>query len=259
MSTKATKLVFKGDKGSSKKKKKSRSKEEAERIAAEATEQVWAPADSIEDLVGPLFITQPTDPPVCLTIDEFDRFMAYPLPDLYERPPEPTIVQQVFVGSRVVGSTGGFAFKSSNGKYLSSDKFGEVQCNTEAIGGQEEWRPVITDAGFAFESVYNKYLMVDEVAGGGFRIRADAEDVGFCETFRVYCQSRFKNKPKSKSKNNDDDGNDVELIKKYQSYGTSKVHGGLSKRELKKAKNEGRLAEALLEQRSKAKADRYCK
>lgn len=47
--------------------------------------------------------------------------------------------------------------------------------------------------------------------------------------------------------------------KKYQSYGTSKVHGGLSKRELKKAKNEGRLAEALLEQRSKAKADRYCK
>lgn len=173
---------------------------------------VWVPADKIEDLVGPLFITQPTDPPICLTTDEFDRFMPYPLPDLYERAPEPTIMQQVFVGSRVVGSTNGFAFKSSNGKYLSSDKFGVVECHSEAIGGQEEWRPVITEAGFAFESVHNKFLMIDEVAGGGFRIRADADDVGFCETFRVFCQSRFKYKPKSKSKDKDGGDSDNDLV-----------------------------------------------
>lgn len=173
---------------------------------------VWVPADKIEDLVGPLFITQPTDPPVCLTTDEFDRFMPYPLPDLYERAPEPTIMQQVFVGSRVVGSTNGFAFKSSNGKYLSSDKFGVVECHSEAIGGQEEWRPVITDAGFAFESVHGKFLMIDEVAGGGFRIRADADDAGFCETFRVFCQSRFKYKPKSKSKDKEGAESDNDLV-----------------------------------------------
>ncbi|KAG1139519.1 hypothetical protein G6F37_013142 [Rhizopus arrhizus] len=260
MSGKPSKLMFKGDKGGSKKKRKHRSEGDAEKRAAEATNQVWVPADKIEDLVGPLFITQPTDPPVCLTTDEFDRFMPYPLPDLYERAPEPTIMQQVFVGSRVVGSTNGFAFKSSNGKYLSSDKFGVVECHSEAIGGQEEWRPVITDAGFAFESVHNKFLMIDEVAGGGFRIRADADDVGFCETFRVFCQSRFKYKPKSKSKDKEGGESDDDLVKKYQSWGGGKTHhGGLSKREAKKAKVEGRLAEALLDQRSKSKADRYCK
>ncbi|RCI01828.1 hypothetical protein CU098_011897, partial [Rhizopus stolonifer] len=221
----------------------------------------WVQADKIEDLVGPLFITQPTEPPACLITDEFDRFMPYPLPDLYERTPEPTIIQQVFVGQRIVGSPNGFAFKSSNGKYLSSDKFGVVECNCEAIGRQEEWRPVITDAGFAFESVHNKFLMIDEVAGGGLTIRADAEDAGFCETFRVYCQARFKYKPKSKSKTkSNDDESGSGSIKKYQSWGGGKIHhGGLSKREAKKAKTDGRLAEALLDQRAKGKADRYCK
>jgi len=60
--------------------------------------------------------------------------------------------------------------------------------------------------------VHNKFLMIDEVAGGGFRIRADADDVGFCETFRVFCQSRFKYKPKSKSKDKDGGDSDNDLV-----------------------------------------------
>ncbi|KAI9257680.1 FRG1-like family-domain-containing protein [Sporodiniella umbellata] len=261
MSGKSSKLMFKGDKESSKKKRRHRTEEEkAEKRAAEGNDQTWVQADKIEDLVGPLFITQPTEPPVCFTTDEFDRFIAYPLSNLQNQAPEPTIVQQVFVGQRVVGSTNGFAFKSSNGKYFSSDKFGVVECNSEAIGKQEEWRPVITDSGFAFESVHNKFLMIDEVAGGGLTIRADADDPGFCETFRVYCQARFKFKPKSKSKDKNSDESDPGFVKKYQSWQGGKIHhGGLSKREAKAAKIEGRLAEALLDQRSKGKADRYCK
>lgn len=34
----------------------------------------------------------------------------------------------------------------------------------------------------------------------GFKIRADSDDVGFCETFRVYCQARFKRKVKKEKK-----------------------------------------------------------
>jgi protein FRG1 len=131
------------------------------------TSIVWVRVDSLEDLIGPLFITHPSEPPVCLTVDEDDRFMAYPLPNLYDNNPEPIIMHQVFVGSRIVGSTDAFTLKSANGKYLSSDKFGVVECNSEAIGGQEEWRPTLTDAGVAFQSVHNKIMMIDEIAGGG--------------------------------------------------------------------------------------------
>ncbi|KAI8646026.1 FRG1-like family-domain-containing protein, partial [Parasitella parasitica] len=226
--------------------------------------QVWVRADNLEDLIGPLFITHPSDPPVCLTVDEDDRFLAYPIPNLSETAPEPTIMQQVFVGSRITGSTNAFTFKSANSKYLSSDKFGVVACDSEAIGGQEEWKPTVSDAGIAFENVHGKFLMADEIAGGGVRFRADADDVGFCESFRVYCQSRFKYKSKSKKQKSDGTGSEMDnqysSSKKYQSWGGGKVHHTLAdKRELKKAKTDGRLAEALLDRREKMKADRYCK
>lgn len=160
--------------------------------------------------MGPLYITHPSDPPICLTVDADDRFLPYPISE--SPTPEPTIMQQVFVGSRIVGSTDAFTLKSANGKYLSSDKFGVVQCNSEAIGGQEEWKPSASEAGFSFQNVHGKFLMVDEIAGGGVRIRADADDVGFCETFRVYCQSRFKYKPKSKTKSGNAIGSEYDNV-----------------------------------------------
>lgn len=122
-------------------------------------------------------------------------------------------MQQVFVGSRIIGSTNNaYSFKSANGKYLACDKFGVVSCESEAIGGQEEWKPIVMDYGIAFENVHGKFLMVDEIAGGGVRIRADADEVGFCEAFRVYCQSRFKYKPKTKKKATDASGTELENV-----------------------------------------------
>lgn len=55
----------------------------------------------------------------------------------------------------------------------------------------------MTEAGVAWQSaMYGKFLAVDEIAGGGYKIRADAEAVGFYETWRVLCQARFKKKLK---------------------------------------------------------------
>lgn len=126
----------------------------------------WVRADALDDLVGPVFITHPSDPTVCLTVDENDRFLAYPLPS--DVPPdEPMIVNQVFVGSRLLGSTSRFTFKSYRGKYLSSDKIGVTQCDREAISGLEEWEPVVTEAGVAFQNTHGKFMMVDQVANGG--------------------------------------------------------------------------------------------
>jgi protein FRG1 len=44
----------------------------------------------------------------------------------------------------------------------------------------------------AFKSVYEKYLSVDEVAGGAWTLRGDSEDVGFRERFWVKVQSKYK-------------------------------------------------------------------
>ncbi|ORX51626.1 hypothetical protein DM01DRAFT_1307385 [Hesseltinella vesiculosa] len=216
--------------------------------------------ESLDDLVGPVFITHPSDPTICFTVDEGDRFLAYPLPEHVSQQ-EPIIVNQVFVGARLLGTTDRFTFKSFQGKYFGSDKVGVVHCDVEAISGLEEWRPIITDAGVAFQNAYDKFLMVDQVADGGFKVRADADETGFCETFRVYCQAKFKYKRKKVAKEKFDAGQaEVDNVKKNQSWGGGKVK--LTSKDAKalgKAREEGRLNEAMLDRRAKVKADRYCK
>lgn len=176
--------------------------------------------DQLDDLVGPLFITHPSDPTICLTVDDNDRLLAYPIPEGATET-EPVIVNQVFVGARLLGTSNTFTIKSVHKKYLSCDKFGVVTADREAISGLEEWEPAITDAGVAFRNAHGKFLMVDQIAGGGkctiqyiqyivysyasssssgFKIRADSDEVGFCETFRVYCQARFKRKARHERK-----------------------------------------------------------
>jgi hypothetical protein len=43
-----------------------------------------------------------------------------------------------------------------------------------------------------FMNVYEKYLSVDEVAGGKLSLRADSEEVGFGERFWVKIQNKYK-------------------------------------------------------------------
>ncbi|RUS19366.1 hypothetical protein BC937DRAFT_87597 [Endogone sp. FLAS-F59071] len=181
--------------------KKKRKADDSEReIVGNIQEEGWVPVETLDDLVGPLFLTFPSDPPTSICTDDQDRLLIYPLPSSSSSSsthPEPTIVQQVFVGARIVGSSSAFSLKSSSGHYLTSDRFGAVSADREAIGPQEEWNPAVTEAGVAWQSaMYGKFLAVDEIAGGGYKIRADAEAVGFCETWRVLCQARFKKKLK---------------------------------------------------------------
>ncbi|KAI8068255.1 FRG1-like protein [Gongronella butleri] len=219
----------------------------------------WVRADSLDDLVGPVFITHPSDPPICFTVDENDRFIAYPMPEDVVHD-EPLIVNQVFVGARLLGTTDRFTFKSYLGKYLGSDKIGAVHCDVEAISGLQEWRPIVTDAGIALQNTYDKFLMVDETANG-FKIRADADEIGFCETFRVYCQAKFKYKRKKVAKEKFDANQaEVDNVRKTQSWGGGKMKlTSKDARALERARSEGRLNEAMLDRRAQMKADRYCK
>jgi protein FRG1 len=101
-------------------------------------------------------------------VNDLEQLVPYPIPDLYEDgSPAPTITNQVFVGARVVGSSTSFTLKSSLGKYFSADKFGVVSIDREAVSMIEEWKPTFVEGGVAFQNAYDKFLMVDEIAGGG--------------------------------------------------------------------------------------------
>ncbi|CAB4435420.1 hypothetical protein RhiirA5_358234 [Rhizophagus irregularis] len=253
------KLSFKGDRD--KKKKKKRKAEES--IEEEGNQEGWVFAETQEDLIGPLFLIFNSEPLSCLYCSEKDHSIGVqPLPPGKQLSTiEPEDIASVFIGSRIVGSTDRISIKTFDEKYLASDKFGVITAEREAIGPQEEWTPIIKSDGIALQSIYEKYLSVDEIADGGYNLRADVETVGFCETWKIKCQARLRKKVKSTKKETKPISEyEIEQIKKYQTWGGGRVKTSKEEiSELKKAKKEGNFAEALLDRREKVKADRYCK
>ena len=90
---------------------------------------------------------------------------------------------------------------------MASDKFGVITADREAIGPQEEWIPIFKEDGIALQSCYDKFLSADEIAGeeegegggggtGKYKLRADVETIGFCETWKIKCQARLRKKQK---------------------------------------------------------------
>ncbi|CAG8455906.1 9283_t:CDS:2 [Paraglomus brasilianum] len=223
----------------------------------------WVFATSVEDLVGPIFIIFNNETLACLQSSDNDSSITVHniSPTEQLSTVEPDEVNCVFVGARVVGSNERITLKTYKNKYISTDKFGVITAEHEAIGPQEEWLPIVRDDGIAFQSIYDKFLSIDEIAGGGYKIRADVETIGFCETFRVKCQARFRKKQKvTKKEDRAVSEVEVEQIKKYQTWGGGRIRTSEEDvNKLRRAKKEGKFSEALLDRREKVKADRYCK
>lgn len=192
----STKLVFKGDKV---KKKKRKHREEAASKDDEGIDpQSWVQPENPIQVYGPTFIIHPSSPPVCITYDATrSRIMLHALHLEPEKPllsAEPTEIPQVWVVTRVAGATT-INLRTPEGKFLSCDAHGIVSSDREARGPQEEWTPVVLDDGMlAFQNVYEKYLSVDEVAGGSLALRGDSDTVGFGERFWVKVQHEYKQK-----------------------------------------------------------------
>jgi protein FRG1 len=190
----STKLTFKGEKP---KKKKRKHREEGVDDGDDGTDpQAWVQPDNATQVFGPTFILHPSSPSICITYDSTrSRIM------LHTVTPEsgasllslsPTEVSQVWVVTRVAGSST-INLRTAEGKFLSCDAHGLVSADREARGPQEEWTPVVLEGGMvAFMNVYEKYLSVDEVAGGSLSLRGDSEIVGFGERFWVKVQHEYK-------------------------------------------------------------------
>ncbi|KAG0242053.1 hypothetical protein BGX31_000678 [Mortierella sp. GBA43] len=186
---------------------------------------------------------------------------------------EPTAVNQVFVATMIPDSDR-LTLKTYNGRYLSSDKHGVVSADSEAIGLLEEWTAVIRtdeEGGISFQNHYGKFLSIDEVAAAegkkgsssssGFQVRADSDVIGFGEIFQAKIQARFRKKVK---KTNEvriaTKDYELEQSRKFQTWNHGRVIVSQEDvGDLRKARKDGRMSEALLDRREKLKSDRYCK
>jgi protein FRG1 len=204
----STKLKFKGEKT-----KKKRKREEGDDPSGSSRRRkddddkapdTWVMPDNPSEIRGPTFIFHPSDPsPICVNFDstgnriilrslDKDKSEGETEPSILDR--TPTDVSQVWVTTRVAGSpTVNLRTGTGEGKFLSCDAHGLVSADKEARGPQEEWTPVIMPDGMvAFMNVYEKYLSVDEVAGGTLQLRGDSDEVGFGERFWVKIQNKYK-------------------------------------------------------------------
>ncbi|KAG6888892.1 hypothetical protein C0992_007216 [Termitomyces sp. T32_za158] len=271
----STKLTFKGDQPKKKRKREDRetgSSKKSRRKDDNEDPETWLLPENPSEIRGPTFIMHPSDPyPISLNfnsttnrivIHAFDKEQLeddIEPPNLLDR--TPTDVSQVWVTTRVAGSsTVNLRTGTGEGKFLSCDTHGIVSADRDARGPQEEWTPVVLPDGMvAFMNVYEKYLSVDEIAGGNLQLRGDSDEVGFRERFWVKIQSKYKKEAHEEEKKKEGVSekpkiNEESSNRLYQTWGAGRlVVSTEEKTELKKARKEGRLAEALLDRRSKLK------
>jgi protein FRG1 len=218
MSVRPTKLKFKGEKTRKKRSrdddhdeshvKHKRSKED------DIDPETWVLPEDPTHIRGPTFIIHPSDPShICVTfsaaagrvvLQPLDKGESSKVDSVLER--VPTDVNQVWVVTRVAGSpTVNLRTGTGDGKFLSCDKHGIVSADRDARGPQEEWTPVVLPDGMvAFMNVYEKYLSIDEVAGGSLTLRGDSEEVGFRERFWVKIQNKYKKEATDEEKKKKD-------------------------------------------------------
>jgi len=277
----SSRLKFKGDK-----RKKKRKRDDGDEITGSSSKrkiddkdpETWVLPENVNEIRGPTFILHPSDPsPISVNFNSTtNRIYLYTIdkdkPEDGAEPLElldriPTDVSQVWVTTRIAGSeTINLRTGTGEGKFLSCDAHGLVSSDRDARGPQEEWTPIVLPDGMvAFMNIYEKYLGIDEAAGGTLQLRGDSEEVGFAERFWVKIQHKYKREAHEEEKKKRDGEIGPPKIDEassnhiYQAWGAGRsVVSVDDKKELKRARKEGRLAEAMLDRRAKLKSDRFC-
>lgn len=194
----------------------------------------------------------------------------------------PTSVHHVWIATKVPGSSPArFTFKSAESKFLGADKTGLLRANMEARGPQEEWSATPSQGRWMLRSVHNGYLGLDQVEGGKTVVRADCDEGDPEARWSIKVQwkhrhaARHAADPKGllRTKANDPTAvtmgtrdqvvaQELETFKSRAGtqYLPTNYGSSLSKEErraLRKAEKEGRLAEEMLDRRSRLKSDKY--
>ncbi|RSH93140.1 hypothetical protein EHS25_007493 [Saitozyma podzolica] len=259
----------------------------------------WVFPEDVMEVTGPSFVILPTEPPTCLAWNpQRQQVYAAPI-DIPETPEganelstseilvavEPTDVNHVWVVSRLSGSEGVISLRSSSGTFLTASPSGVLSAGTPSRGPLESFVPIISTGGtfpsFALRTQSEKFLSAAPSTGASLskdriELRADADELGEHEMLRVKCQREFVFKAKvakaeameGKGKSKLFSGGPAEgsledemrRNRESQTWGSGRaVVSDRDRGDIKKARKEGRLAEAMLDRRAAMKSDRYAK
>lgn len=152
------------------------------------------------------------------------------------------------------------AFKSAYNKYLSADPDGRVTGRADAVGPMEQWEPVFENGQMALQGGNGCFMGVDpeDDAIVALRKRVGENEVAVIRS----CNERDTGVKDVRPAEEKGDIAQVEInyVRKFQKFQDKKLRVNQGDRAtLEKAKETGTLHEALLDRRSKMKADRYCK
>uniref|UniRef100_A0A1A9WRG7 Protein FRG1 homolog n=1 Tax=Glossina brevipalpis TaxID=37001 RepID=A0A1A9WRG7_9MUSC len=151
------------------------------------------------------------------------------------------------------------SFKSGYGKYMKVEKDGMVTGRSEAVGSMEQWEPVFQDGKVALLSELGFFVSIDPEDDACVALRKKVTDLEICQ---VRCNATREAVVEEEPKEEKGALSKVEknYVKKFQKFQDKKLKINKDDvKELEVAKEKGILHEALLDRRSKMKADRYCK
>ncbi|WWD20425.1 hypothetical protein CI109_104901 [Kwoniella shandongensis] len=209
---------------------------------------------------------------------------------------EPSDVHHVWVISRLSGSEDVMSLRTSTGTFLTASPSGTLTATTPSRGPLEAFIPLASSSTSSSPSLFptyaikiqhnEKYISAAPPSGPSIakvkaELRGDADTVGEYETIKIKCQREFVFKARlanseakggdegeSKSKRRLLDGGPAEgsvedelrRNREAQTWGAGRaVVSERDRKDLKKARKEGKLAEAMLDRRAALKSDRYAK
>uniref|UniRef100_A0A1L8E5Y6 Protein FRG1 homolog n=1 Tax=Nyssomyia neivai TaxID=330878 RepID=A0A1L8E5Y6_9DIPT len=253
------KLVLKGESSKGHKRKHKKEKKEKQekhrkpRIDEDALKHGgWWQCRKVEDITGSVAI-QFGDRTYVKALD--NGLFTLGAPHNEGDPPAPEEILTAFAINETK-----ISFKSGYGKYLKVEKDGVVTGRSDAVGAMEQWEPVFENGKMALLGANTCFMSIDPEDDALVALR---KKVGDAEIALVRsCATREDEEVDVKPAEEMGDLSQVEInyVKKFQKFQDKKLKVSSEDRnELERAKTEGYLHEALLDRRSKMKADRYCK